>query len=431
MQPYGGNLKSPMTMLRAPIAKYLQTRAVQGPWQIAGCQGKGFTGAVVIPALAESERLFATLASLAANPPDLLARFLVVVVVNHREDAPITDKTDNLNSLERLSTVVQEFPVLNLAWVDAASSGLELPAKGGGVGMARKIGLDLALTKLATPPADPLLISLDADTLVRPDYLQAIVGHFAQPAVGGAIISFAHQAGNDPAEQAAIERYELFLRHYVLGLSMASSPYAFHTVGSAMACTAAAYVKAGGMNSRAAGEDFYFLQQLSRTSGVAQVRGTMVHPSPRPSHRVPFGTGRSISRTLAGDNGAVMFYRPECFRILGEWLSLATPEKGAGPVMAAAAAVSPQLADFLGNAGFSETWENLRRNHRDAKALRSAFHGWFDGLRTMKLVHHLSAGPFPRCEPAETLPALFSEAGLQPSTDVRGWLNTLRHVQNA
>ncbi|MBI1922180.1 MAG: hypothetical protein HYS23_13990 [Geobacter sp.] len=418
-------------LLNTAVTKYLKTRAITVPWRIEGCDRKALAGAVVIPALAESSNLPATLLSLAANPAELLERFLVLVVVNNRPDAPERDMFDNLATLEFLREAGEKFAPLNLAWVDAASPGLELPAKGGGVGMARKIGLDLALTRLISPPAAPLLISLDADTLVRPDYLPAIIGHFAQSAAGGAVIPFSHQPASDPAEQSAIDRYELFLRSYVLGLSLAGSPYAFHTVGSAMACTATAYVKAGGMNSRAAGEDFYFLQQLFRTSGVTRMRGTMVHPSPRPSHRVPFGTGRAISRTLAGDDGAVMFYRPECFHILGEWLKLPMAEKGAAAIMAAAAAVSPHLVEFLETAGFAGTWENLRRNHRDTAALRSAFHGWFDGLRTMKLVHHLSAGPFPRCEPEEALPPLCAQAGFPSAGAVGGWLNTLRDVQNS
>jgi hypothetical protein len=122
--------------------------------------------------------------------------------------------------------------------VDAASAGRELPAKGGGVGLARKIGFDLALSILAFERSDPLLIALDADTLVMPDYLPSLVSHFQMAAAGGAVIPFCHQGGSSPRHDRAIRRYELFLRSYVLGLSRADSPYAFHTVGSAMACTA-------------------------------------------------------------------------------------------------------------------------------------------------------------------------------------------------
>lgn len=415
------------------LAKYLQSRAIQGPWQISGCADDGFAGAVVIPALAEGERLFATLASLAANPPELLSRFLVLVVVNHREDAPAADKEDNRRTLLRLAVAPSEFPSLNLAWVDAASPGIEMPAKGGGVGLARKIGLDLALTRLDHGTSHPLLVSLDADTLVEPTYLPAIVRHFRETEAGGAAIPFRHQPGKSPAEQRAIDRYELFLRHYLLGLGLAGSPYAFHTVGSAMAATSAAYVKGGGMNTRAAGEDFYFLQQISRTSGVAGVKGTTVHPSPRPSNRVPFGTGRSVSRWLAGDGSAITFYRPECFRILGSWLELAKTGHGIPPaeIMTDARGISPHLAEYLEEARFPEAWAGLRRNHPVPERFLAAFHGWFDGLKTMKLIHHLSARGLSRCEPEEALPGLLLMAGVVPVEGVDGQLALLRRMEEA
>ena len=75
-------------MKKDQLAGYLATRAVTAPWRLQGDCGHGFAGCVVIPALGESERLFATLASLAANPAQLLASFLVVVGHNHRKLRP-------------------------------------------------------------------------------------------------------------------------------------------------------------------------------------------------------------------------------------------------------------------------------------------------------------------------------------------------------
>jgi hypothetical protein len=353
-------------------------------------------------------------------------------VVNHREDAAPEDKADNYATLARLAGSGAELPRLNLAWVDAASPEVELPAKGGGVGLARKIGLDLALTRLGCGERNSLLVSLDADTMVEPTYLPALVAHFAAATAGGAVIPFRHRPAKSAEQQDAIDRYELFLRSYVLGLALAGSPYSFHTVGSAMACSAEAYVRMGGMNSRVAGEDFYFLQQLHRTSGVGQIRGTTVHPSPRPSHRVPFGTGRAISRTLGGDAAAVAFYRPECFRILGAWLGVVAgnTDREAGTLMTKAEAVSLHLADYLEKAGFPATWAKLRKNHRSAETVHAAFHGWFDGLKTMKLIHHLSAGPFPRCSPQEALPPLLERAGVTRVDGVPEQLMVLREMQN-
>ncbi|HKZ17320.1 MAG TPA: glycosyltransferase family A protein [Geobacteraceae bacterium] len=418
-------------MLPDRVIKYLRSRGITGPWRITGPDWGNFIGAVVIPSLAESDSLFATLLSLAQNPPDLLSRFLVLVVVNHRADSPREDKDDNILTLRRLSENAVSLAPMRLAWVDAASAGRELPAKGGGVGLARKIGFDLALSLLAFERSDPLLIALDADTLVRPDYLPSLVSHFQMAAAGGAVIPFCHQGGSSPRHDRAIRRYELFLRSYVLGLSRADSPYAFHTVGSAMACTAGAYVMAGGMNSRVAGEDFYFLQQLHRTSGVAPVEGTVVYPSARASRRVPFGTGRSIGRLLSDEEGAVLFYHPECFRILGEWLALVTDraDNGGEEIHLGSMEISRHLHEYLCGVRFPDVWEKLRNTCPDRSKLLTAFHGWFDGLKTMKLIHHLSTEGFPRSQPEEAVPRLFDWAGLEPPADTEGQLALLREMQ--
>ncbi len=411
-----------------PIVKYLSSRAVTGPWRLQGTKAGGFAGAVVIPALAENDSLPATLHSLAANPPQLLAHFLVVVVINQRADADPADRADNLLTLRRLAA--GEFPsALNLAWVDAASPGLELPA-GEGVGLARRIGLDLALQKLDWQ-SSPILVCLDADTLVQPDYLPALDRHFREAAEGGAAIPFRHRPGENPAQEAAIVRYELFLRHYVLGLSLAASPYAYHTVGSALACRAEAYVRAGGMNRRCAGEDFHFLQQLAKTSGVAPVRGTTVFPSPRVSRRVPFGTGPSVGRLLAGEDGAVLFYHPACFEILGLWLQLVRTQLDAPgeELLVQAGKLEPHLLPFLNKENFTRVWERLQRNHLLEANRLQAFHGWFDGLKTLRLVHHLSAGPFPRCGPDLVLAELLRRCGRLPGPDLTAQLSQVRFLQ--
>ena len=386
---------------------------------------------LLIPALAEGANLFTTLRSLAANPPDLLRRFLVLVVVNQRTDARQQDQADNLVTLDRLAAKDPPLAQLQLAWVDAATKGMELPAKTGGVGLARKIGADLALPLLDYRTDDPLLIYLDADTLVRPDYLPAIARHFRHSRPGGAVIPFRHQQGHTAAGQEAIDSYELFLRSYVLGLELAGSPYAFHTVGSAMACRATAYARMGGMNSRSAGEDFYFLQQLHRTAGVARLPGTTVYPSARGSHRVPFGTGRSVSRLLDGDENAVTFYRPECFRILKAWLQLVgqNTDLSGVEILAGAQKVSPELAGHLEGIRMAEAWEKLRANNKNCQALLTAFHGWFDGLRTMKLIHHLSACRYPRCSAGEAVPDLLQWAGAEQPLTLREQLEVLQRMQ--
>lgn len=419
-------------MTPAAVRKYLSARAITSPWKLAGCTRADFAAAVVIPALAEGESLFATLKSLAASRAEPLARTLVLVVVNHREDAEAKLKAANRSDLARLAAGDGVPEGLALGWVDAASPGLELPGRDAGVGLARKIGFDLCLDRLDHGKA-PFLVALDADTLVAPNYLEALFAHFETARQGGAVVPFCHRDGDTGAERRAIARYELFLRHYVLGLTLAGSPYAFHTVGSALACRAEAYARAGGMNRRAAGEDFYFLQQLAKTCGVAPVAATAVYPSARPSARTPFGTGRSVARQLAGEVDAVTFYHPDCYRLLGAWLSLVREglDRKGEDLVAQAGGLSPALADYLETAGFVTAWRRLQDNHRTPQGLWGAFHGWFDGLKSLRLIHHLCAGPLPRIGAQQALPELLAWAGLRARQDVDGWLEALRLAQGA
>ena len=412
------------------IQLYLRKRAVSAPWRIEGHPSGPFSGTVVIPSLAESANLPLTLGSLASNPPSLLSRFLILIVVNHRADASLEVKSDNAATLASLPVWKQQYGLENLRWVDAVTDGKELPPKQG-VGLARKLGLDLALSHLNYQQHDPLLVCLDADTLVQNDYLEAISGHFAQAPQGGAVIPYCHRKAGDPQGQAAIDRYELFLRTYVLGLELAGSPYAFHTVGSAMACRASAYTACGGMNRRLAGEDFYFLQQLHKTSGVAQMSGTCVYPSPRGSWRVPFGTGRAVGDMLAEGEERLQFYQPGLFTILGDWLKCVAEktDSDGGELLCRAAGISSHLYDYLEQAGFSAAWDNLRQHNPDGDRRLAAFHCWFDAFRTMRLMHHLTERAFPRIPPEQAVPPLMEPAGLGAPATIAGMLERLRTHQ--
>jgi hypothetical protein len=386
---------------------------------------------VVIPALAESASLPLLIASLSADHTLPSSGLAVVFVVNNRDDATGAEKGDNQRSLARLRQFRSSVP-FPLGIVDAASPGLCLPDRDGGVGLARKIGHDLLLPHLSVGASDPVLVSLDADTLVEPGYARAIVTHFRSAVSGGAVIPFAHQQADTSREEEAIVRYELFLRCYVAGLAFAGSPYAFHTVGSAMACRLSAYLKTGGMNRRRAGEDFYFLQSLAKTSGVQQLPGTVVHPSPRRSGRVPFGTGRAVGAQLDGTPGAMLFYQAESFRLLGRWLALAAEgcRLRQHDLAQRGRELSPHLGDFLRDQGFVPAWDGFLRQHRHEERLVRALHDWFDAFRIMKFLHYLADGPLPRL-PAEEVVTVWPEVWGGAELTLSERLRLLRQQQNS
>jgi len=370
--------------LNRQLQKYIKTRAVTFPWQIAGSNRSDFTAAIIIPVLAERETLPATLESLCLNPLKYLAQTLVVTVVNNRVNAGSDQISDNEKTLHWLQS--NPYPQLNLCWVDASSAGLELPDKDG-VGLARKIGFDLSLQQLDWK-VDPLLVSLDADTLTDSQYLATLFSYFMTSGKGAAVMPFRHQSVAAPEQERAIRHYELYLRSYLFGLLLAGSPYAYHSIGSAFACSATAYIKAGGMNRRCGGEDFYFLQQLTKTSAMGTAHGTVVHPSPRFSDRVPFGTGKAVQEQVKSGRDLFHFV-PVCgFQILQKWLQLVhcQLDQTADQIMQDALQISPVLDAFLTELNFIRTWEKLQNNHSSAVQRQQAFHDWFDALRTRQLL---------------------------------------------
>lgn len=410
--------------MQRQLKKYLDSRAVLSPWQLTGSTQWLVDAAIVVPALAEAESLPEALQSLATNDPDLLKRTLVIVVVNNCSDACSEVRRDNETVLDWLAS--QPCLPLPLAWIDAAGAGLELPA-GQGVGLARKIGFDAALQRLDWDK-DPLLISLDADTLVDSNYLAALFRHFASASTAGAVIPFRHQDGSDLLQEEAIRTYELYLRSYQFGLKQAGSLYAYHSIGSAFACRAQGYIEAGGMNRRLAGEDFYFLQQLNKVGGVSLLGGTVVQPAARPSARVPFGTGRIVEQHQQGACRGYRFVDTQAFSLLRQWLRVVEEDSAApaGVILDRARQVSTELAEFVERRNFAVIWGRLHNNYRCEKQRIRAFHHWFDALRTRQLLTRLSA---PAADPVALVTELLEWGGYPGVSGLNEQLRLLESVQ--
>ena len=401
------------------VEKYLRTHGITTPRPLVASSLEGISQAVVIPSLAERSSLFRTLASIARNPADELRHTLVICVVNnHRPHMTVKAQIrDNQETLAVLKGIVlgRSAPSsppedirkdlhqiigsdLRTAYIDASSPGREIPDRDGGVGTARKIGMDAALGIIDTGAAGGgVVCCLDADTFVEDSYLSAVRTHFQATGNPAAIVSYAHQRPVDPVLQAAICCYEIFLRSYVIGLSYACSPYAFHAIGSTIVCTAEGYVGVRGMNRRTAAEDFYFLNKLAKIGKIFTVTDTTVFPSARISERVPFGTGRRMLRFMAGKADEYRLYDPRIFVILRGWIRAmeTDPDRDCEAILTEARYIHVRLEEYLRLSHFDVDWQLIRKNCRDPRQLRRQFHVWFDGLKTLKLVHHLSRSAFP------------------------------------
>jgi len=356
--------------MNKPLEKYLRKNPVSHELEPI-ISGRLFRRAIVIPAYAEAEYLPATLAGIALHPPEMLFDTLVLAVVNNPPDAEAEKINDNQELLSYLRTDSFGFQKkMNLFLIDASSKGLEL-SSGGGVGSARKLGMDIALRYLDMEE-NPLLFCLDADTLVSADYIAAALKSFnAEKNAPGGIFSFEHQPGASDAENSAIIDYELFMRYYLAGLRFAGSPYAYHALGSAMVCTAEAYIKAGGMREKNGGEDFYFLQALRKLGPLIQISGACVFPSSRPSNRVSFGTGPKIREILDGKK--IKLYNPLIFNLMKQTLQLVS-ETGLDEFPFLYSIFEKSLLSdftkFLNSLNFREDWKKICRNTpRDLKKL--------------------------------------------------------------
>ncbi len=338
----------------------------------------------VMPVMDEADELPATLASVGAALADSPEPVALLMVVNHPVDAPEECRRNNREFLRRLRAGERfGMPGDRLFWIDCTTPGRELTR---GVGEARRIGMDTGLDLL--DPAgfeDSLLFSLDADAWLKRGYFQRVITSFREaPGAGSASIGFRHRPGATAEEERAIRSYEQYLARYVASLQAAGSPYAFQTVGSAMAVRASACIACGGMRMRAAGEDFYFLQALRKIAPVLVIPEILVEPAPRQSYRVPFGTGRAVAALMAGD-GLPEF--PEAgFAALAVLLQtaddgiLATPETFR-------AALPETTGAWLEQAGFFPAWEKVLKNLPSRPgARRKAFDDWFDGLRTRQFI---------------------------------------------
>jgi hypothetical protein len=268
----------------------------------------------------------------------------------------------------------------------------ELPPKQAGVGLARKIGMDEALRRFDdVGRMEGIIVGYDADCHCETNYLTAMERHFQEnPNTPGCSIYFEHPLNGplSPQIYRAIAAYELHLRYYVQALRHAGFPHAHHTVGSCMAVRADVYRKQGGMNRRKAGEDFHFFHKIIPLGGFTDLTSTTVYPSPRPSDRVPFGTGKAIRDVLCGRE--IKTYPLEAFLDLKQLVE-GVPELygvGNGKSSERLATWPRSVRDFLAEQKFAEVLAEIHQNTSSEGAFLKRFFRWFDGFRAMKYVHH-------------------------------------------
>ena len=211
----------------------------------------GIDNVIVIPAIAEYENIQSLLSSLSKNDAAFFYSTLVLFVINNSHSSESSVKEDNRKSVDLLRSIInsngnKEFKRSGLqsGLIDVATDGNELTDKESGVGIARKIGMDMALAAFDYEyDTKKLIICLDADCTVSSNYITNVINDFNKNNYSAAIVNFEHNIYGSEENTAAIICYEIFLRYYVAGLSFANSAYSFHTVGSTIVCDHNFYVR--------------------------------------------------------------------------------------------------------------------------------------------------------------------------------------------
>ena len=282
---------------------------------------------------------------------------LMIVVVN------VPDHIDPQSPMYRRSkTLLQQLDAPNLLAVDRVNRPIP---KNQGVGLARKIGADMALGYIRDGMiVEPYIYSVDADVELPNGYIPAM------PRADGTYLYSYRHVSTDPEVLRRAQLYELHMRYYVAGLRLAGSPYAFHTLGSTISVSAIAYAQVRGFPRRDAAEDFYFLNKLSKVSKIHLMGSPEIIINARASHRVPFGTGPSIASITEPDE-CYLSYNPQSFELLREVLDAISTDNE-GSLVGASAITMKQLGYF----DFVSRNPSIRQRHE-----------WFDGFKTLRFIH--------------------------------------------
>jgi len=258
--------------------------------------------------------------------------------------------------------------------IDKTTEGQGWTGKKHGIGWARKVIMD---TIAAGAGPDDIILSLDADTLFNPAYLESILENRHRLLQADAIsVPYYHRLTGDESIDRAMLRYEIYMRAFVINLWRIKSPYSLTALGSAIALPVRAYKSIGGMTPKLSGEDFYFLQKLVKTGTVVHWNAEKVYPAARLSNRVFFGTGPALLKGIEGDWESYPVYKMSWFDGIRETYLLFDElfEKD----------IETPLDDFLLNAFGKFPWAELRANFKTKKHFIRACHEKIDGLRLLQ-----------------------------------------------
>ena len=386
---------------------------------------KTYDRVIVIPACMERKNFPTLLESIrfASQVSNFLV--LTILVVNERENAAIEVKQDNAGLIEDLKESLKfsekeestghenllygELDRLSLLVVNR--TGTNCFPSDQGVGLARKIGCDLAayLVEVTNSVSFSFIYTSDADAILPEDYFlppKELIHHPKKYSL--MLHGFEHYSEKEaPISQVyAMQAYQAYLHYYADSLREAGSPYGIQTVGSCLAFRAESYLQVRGFPRRDAGEDFYLVNKLLKVGKKIDAVCDPIKLQGRVSYRVPFGTGASIGKISDGcDKGKdYQIYDPKCFGVLKRVLlaaenSLTSEEINIENFNPGITVDELRIVESM---GIRQAIERAIKNAKRSELRLKAFHDWFDAFKTLKFIHRLRDELYPS-QPVEAV----------------------------
>lgn len=351
---------------------------------------------MVIPCYNEPE-IIDTLQSIKNSNRQNL-NMLVAIVINsgiNASESTVIQNRSTFKEVERFSVYNNEIGLLYFPLLCE-----DLPKKHAGVGLARKIGMDLAVDYFYSyKNKRGVIVSLDADCKVSENFFVAIFNEFTRNEnLNATIHSFHHRVEQDNNEiESAIRQYETYLRYFSKMLKNTGFPYYYHTIGSAFAVTADAYVRVGGMGRQQGGEDFYFLQKIFQLGEVKELTDVVVCPMARFSDRVPFGTGPALQKIIDESDSIMRVYSQESFYELKRLIDMREQfyRRGEEEIVNILSCLQPSTLEFLKEINFVELLNDCNNNCSNIKSYNKRFFHHFNTFRIIKYLNFVHPSPFP------------------------------------
>lgn len=351
---------------------------------------------VVIPCYHEPS-LSETLNSLrAGDRPD--ANVLIIIVINSGVLAAEEVIKQNRLSYDEVLHFAIRYHESGFDFMPLLFEGL--PRKHAGVGLARKIGMDLAVEHfLRKEKLRGVIVSLDADCTVTSNFLTTIWSTFSRDkSLNATIHDFYHRVEEEsPIAESAVRQYEAYIRYFRSMLQYTGFPYYWHTIGSAFAVSADAYVSVGGMGRQQGGEDFYFLQKIFALGHILELKEARVFPMARLSGRVPFGTGPSLQKIIEDTDGNKRAYSERSFQVVKQLFDMKDDffGKDGHMVERMVTSLDPSLQQFLNKIDFPLLISDCNGNCASLSTFRKRFFHHFNAFRIIKYLNQVHPDPFP------------------------------------